>query len=137
MLLQEWFNVRGVYFKDYFDQPSRAQIGTMVAILEVGAFCTDLDFKTDDSFVTRCGSNRRYNRPTQDHLVWSIDICCRWVTTNMCMEHGYHDNWAYHIWRWSGTIIVMLDLTRLIVGQSYQFINPRYHPLIIGESWHV
>jgi MFS family permease len=31
--------LRGVYFKDYFDQPSRAQIGTMVAILEVGAFC--------------------------------------------------------------------------------------------------
>ena len=36
-----------MYFKDYFDQPSRAQIGTMVAILEVGAFCTDLNFKTD------------------------------------------------------------------------------------------
>jgi len=31
---------RGPYFKDYFDQPTRAQIGTMVAILEVGAFCT-------------------------------------------------------------------------------------------------
>lgn len=42
-----WFHVRGVYFKDYFDQPSRAQIGTMVAILEVGAFCTDLEFITD------------------------------------------------------------------------------------------
>jgi len=33
------FDDRGVYFKDYFNQPSRAQIGTMVAILEVGAFC--------------------------------------------------------------------------------------------------
>jgi hypothetical protein len=32
-------NYRGPYFKDYFNQPSRAQIGTMVAILEVGAFC--------------------------------------------------------------------------------------------------
>ena len=32
-------NDSGPYFKDYFDQPSRAQIGTMVAILEVGAFC--------------------------------------------------------------------------------------------------
>jgi hypothetical protein len=30
---------RGIYFKDYFNQPSRAEIGTMVAILEVGAFC--------------------------------------------------------------------------------------------------
>ena len=37
----------GVYFKDYFDQPSRAQIGTMVAILEVGAFCTRLDEVAD------------------------------------------------------------------------------------------
>ena len=35
----ERFDFRGPYFKDYFDQPSRAQIGTMVAILEVGAFC--------------------------------------------------------------------------------------------------
>lgn len=32
----------GPYFKDYFNQPSRAQIGTMVAILEVGAFFSSL-----------------------------------------------------------------------------------------------
>lgn len=32
----------GVYFNDYFDQPSKAQIGTMVAILEVGAFFSSL-----------------------------------------------------------------------------------------------
>lgn len=33
---------RGSYFKDQFNQPSRAQIGTMVAILEVGAFISSL-----------------------------------------------------------------------------------------------
>lgn len=33
---------RGIYFKDYFNQPTRAQIGTMVAILEVGAFVSSL-----------------------------------------------------------------------------------------------
>lgn len=38
--LEDRAHISGVYFKDYFDQPSRAQIGTMVAILEVGAFCT-------------------------------------------------------------------------------------------------
>ncbi|KAK5660910.1 hypothetical protein OQA88_12283 [Cercophora sp. LCS_1] len=32
----------GDYFMDYFDQPSKAQIGTMVAILEVGAFISSL-----------------------------------------------------------------------------------------------
>lgn len=32
----------GPYFKDYFNQPSRAEIGTMVAILEVGAFISSL-----------------------------------------------------------------------------------------------
>ena len=32
----------GPYFKDYFNQPSRAAVGTMVAILEVGAFCSSL-----------------------------------------------------------------------------------------------
>lgn len=34
--------ITGPYFKDYFNQPSRAQIGTMVAILEVGAFISSL-----------------------------------------------------------------------------------------------
>lgn len=33
---------RGVYFKDYFNQPSAAELGTMVAILEVGAFISSL-----------------------------------------------------------------------------------------------
>ena len=32
----------GWYFKDYFNQPSRAAIGTVVAILEVGAFISSL-----------------------------------------------------------------------------------------------
>ena len=31
-----------MYFKDYFNQPSRAEIGTVVAILEVGAFISSL-----------------------------------------------------------------------------------------------
>ena len=33
---------RGSYFKDYFNQPTRAEIGTMVAILEVGAFISSI-----------------------------------------------------------------------------------------------
>ncbi|RMZ72842.1 mfs monosaccharide transporter [Pyrenophora seminiperda CCB06] len=32
----------GIYFKDYFNQPSAAELGTMVAILEVGAFISSL-----------------------------------------------------------------------------------------------
>lgn len=34
--------ITGPYFKDYFNQPSRAEIGTMVAILEVGALIASL-----------------------------------------------------------------------------------------------
>ncbi|KAF2811641.1 uncharacterized protein BDZ99DRAFT_507997 [Mytilinidion resinicola] len=34
--------ITGSYFKDYFNQPSSAQIGTMVAILEVGALISSL-----------------------------------------------------------------------------------------------
>jgi len=34
--------ITGPYFKAYFDNPSRAEIGTMVAILEVGAFVSSL-----------------------------------------------------------------------------------------------
>ncbi|KAI9788890.1 MAG: hypothetical protein M1833_002796 [Piccolia ochrophora] len=34
--------ITGPYFKDYFNQPSSAELGTMVAILEVGAFVASL-----------------------------------------------------------------------------------------------
>lgn len=34
--------ITGPYFRDYFNQPSRAEIGTMVAILEIGAFISSL-----------------------------------------------------------------------------------------------
>lgn len=34
--------ITGRYFKDYFNQPSRAEIGTMVAILEVGALISSV-----------------------------------------------------------------------------------------------
>lgn len=34
--------ITGPYFIDYFDNPSRAQVGTMVAILEIGAFISSL-----------------------------------------------------------------------------------------------
>ncbi|EEH43252.2 uncharacterized protein PADG_08072 [Paracoccidioides brasiliensis Pb18] len=34
--------ITGADFKDYFNQPTRAEIGTMVAILEVGAFISSL-----------------------------------------------------------------------------------------------
>ena len=33
---------RGSFFKDYFNQPTSAELGTMVAILEVGAFVSSL-----------------------------------------------------------------------------------------------
>ncbi|KAF5262098.1 hypothetical protein FOXYS1_7185 [Fusarium oxysporum] len=34
--------ITGPYFMDYFDHPSKAYVGTMVAILEIGAFITSL-----------------------------------------------------------------------------------------------
>ncbi|ODQ67618.1 hypothetical protein NADFUDRAFT_69386 [Nadsonia fulvescens var. elongata DSM 6958] len=34
--------ITGPYFKEYFNNPTRAQIGTMVAILEVGAFISSI-----------------------------------------------------------------------------------------------
>lgn len=33
---------RGPYFRDYFNQPTRAEIGTVVAILEIGALISSL-----------------------------------------------------------------------------------------------
>ena len=36
------YKSRGPFFKDYFNQPTRAEIGTMVAILEVGAFVASI-----------------------------------------------------------------------------------------------
>lgn len=42
MLLLRLTSCRGPYFNDYFNHPSRAEIGTMVAILEIGAFISSL-----------------------------------------------------------------------------------------------
>ena len=39
---QTHIHSRGPYFKDYFNQPGSAEVGTMVAILEIGAFCSSL-----------------------------------------------------------------------------------------------
>lgn len=38
--------ITGPYFKNYFNQPSRAEVGTMVAILEVGALIASLSVGT-------------------------------------------------------------------------------------------
>jgi MFS family permease len=43
----------GGYFKDYFNHPSRAEIGTMVAILEVGAFISSLSIGTVGDIIGR------------------------------------------------------------------------------------
>lgn len=46
--------ITGPYFLAYFNQPARSQIGTMVAVLEVGAFGTfDLTFCAAKIFMTR------------------------------------------------------------------------------------
>ncbi|RDL38266.1 Uncharacterized protein BP5553_02606 [Venustampulla echinocandica] len=34
--------ITGIYFKDYFNQPTKAEVGNMVAILEIGAFFSSL-----------------------------------------------------------------------------------------------
>ncbi|KUI60640.1 High-affinity glucose transporter [Cytospora mali] len=34
--------ITGAFFREYFNQPSKAQVGTMVAILEIGAFISSL-----------------------------------------------------------------------------------------------
>jgi MFS family permease len=36
--------ITGPYFKSYFHQPDSLEIGTMVAVLEIGAFCTSSFF---------------------------------------------------------------------------------------------
>jgi hypothetical protein len=33
--------ITGTYFKKYFDEPTAIQLGTMVAVLEIGAFGKD------------------------------------------------------------------------------------------------
>lgn len=35
------------YFRKYFDYPGPIEIGTMVAVLEIGAFCTFVTVRKD------------------------------------------------------------------------------------------
>jgi hypothetical protein len=94
-------NFRGPYFKDYFNQPSRAQIGTMVAILEVGAFCMHLYKYTYNSLLTCSWQSRRYHRTTTDNMVRRTHLCRRRYISNLCMGHANNDHRPCHLRCWS------------------------------------
>ncbi|KAJ5470851.1 Mitochondrial substrate/solute carrier [Penicillium desertorum] len=48
--------ITGWYFKDYFNQPSRATIGTVVAVLEIGAFISSLLVGRVGDMIGRVGA---------------------------------------------------------------------------------
>lgn len=71
--------ITGPYFKDYFNQPTRAEIGTMVAILEVGAFIASLS-------VGRIGDIiGRKKTILYGALVFVVGGACQSFATGMAM----------------------------------------------------
>lgn len=71
--------ITGVYFKDYFNQPTRAELGTMVAILEVGALISSL-------IVGRVGDIvGRRKTITYGATVFVVGGACQTFAVNMMM----------------------------------------------------
>ncbi|GAB1738048.1 hypothetical protein NU219Hw_g2556t1 [Hortaea werneckii] len=71
--------ITGPYFKDYFNQPSRAEIGTMVAILEIGALISSLS-------VGRIGDVLgRRKTILYGAMVFVVGGACQTFTTGMPM----------------------------------------------------
>jgi hypothetical protein len=109
----------------------------MVAILEVGAFCSPGKAFVHDSLIPGSGSNRRHNRSTTNDLVRRVDFRFRWAAADLCGEHACHDLRTDYFWRRRRVIIVASLKSELIAGPLCQFTNLRSRLLITEESWRV
>jgi hypothetical protein len=75
--------ITGPHFRRYFNHPKAIELGTMVAILEVGAFCgcATLTFITIIEQV-----------PSYFH--------CRWPSWGLDRPQGHPFCWRCHIYNW-------------------------------------
>ncbi|SRR5258708_29856442 len=82
--------ITGPYFLAYFKQPSRSKIGTMVAILEVGAF----------------GASSYHH--ARRHTTWEVDMYTLYLshvpdggpTRRHSRQETYFVLWCHHIRVW-------------------------------------
>jgi hypothetical protein len=99
--------ITGPYFRAYFHQPSRSQIGTMVAILEVGAFGAFFGVHRSPEFTTcpnshfpSCGAIRRYLGKASNAFFRCFSLRCWRRNTNRS-----NWIWCYGLWtasEWCG-----------------------------------
>jgi MFS family permease len=127
-------DIRGPYFKDYFNQPSRAQIGTMVAILEVGAFCIPPSFQlmiVSSLAVGRIGDiigrRRTIWYGALIFVVGGVFQTCAWGMPVMIIGRVI-----------SGVGVGLLSyfpcMYALTSEPSFLSTSPRFHLLIIAEN---
>lgn len=126
--------ITGPHFRKYFDYPGPLDVGTMVAILEVGAFGTPIlahliEFTdTQNSNVPCCRSSRRCHRPQAHSLLWG---CC--IYTRRCRSDLYnrvlvHDYWQANKWFrcWSPFVRVICSSGEPFLNVAYRTIVPIY-----------
>lgn len=93
--------ITGPYFRKYFNNPTALQVGTMVAVLEIGAFGTSwlvllFSFPSLCGLCSHCiGSRpcRRYHRKEGNIVQWSCCVHHRWRHPDMV-------NWLLPDDRW-------------------------------------
>ena len=103
------------YFRKYFDYPGPIEIGTMVAVLEVGAFGTlnsasktpaRLTNWNDYSDFYCCWSGRRHDWKEGHIICWCRYIHCWWCSPNFDYWILDYDSWSSVEWLWCWFAIV-------------------------------
>lgn len=100
----------GVYFKSYFKNPTRYELGTMVAILEIGAFSSfgrvheifanssDVRSPVAHSDFAGCRTHRGSIWPQTNNFLGLSHFLSWRCYSNFCDKLRDHGLWAYHLW---------------------------------------
>lgn len=103
--------ITGPYFKQFFNNPGPIEVGTMVAVLELGALgmflMTGFALYNDiHSHVDCCWSRRRHHWPEGDPLHWSYRFHHWWCYSDIYHRLLRHDRWSSGKRLWSWALVV-------------------------------
>lgn len=139
--------ITGPHFRKYFNDPTAIEVGTMVAVLEIGAFSEftrsvlDHHFSRSSDRVCShfrgCWTSWRHHRETRNALQRCCRLCSRWRHTDLHLRFLDYGHWPYHLWprRWlafvsvlfRGSCIMFIPFHRTIVPIYQSEISPPDH----------
>lgn len=122
--------ITGPNFQSFFQKPDAVELGTMVAVLEIGAFSKQslfLDLCLCQYFLTGAGvcsnfycgwSSRRYDRETIDSVLRCSHFHDRWRSSDFHARIRRDGRWENCQWIWRRLALVSSCLSIRFIGSS-------------------